>query len=89
MLYVCDLMLGLKFLIDTSAEVVFYSLSARIKRTARFLALNRHVITQLLKHGMCSITVGLGLICTFRWIFVIVQIESPILGCDFLHYLDS
>ena len=38
-------------------------------------------------YGTHSLTLNLGLRCTFQWVFVIANIPTPILGADFLrHY---
>ena len=38
-------------------------------------------------YGKRSLTLDLGLRRTFRWVFVVADIKSPILGADFLrHY---
>ena len=44
--------------------------------------------TAITTYGQCSLTLNLGLRCSLPWIFVIADIQKPILGADFLrlHY---
>ena len=38
-------------------------------------------------YGQCSLTLNLGLRCSLPWIFLIAEVQKPILGADFLsHY---
>ena len=37
-------------------------------------------------YGTCSLTLNLGLRRTFRWIFIIADVQKPLLGADFLHH---
>ena len=35
-------------------------------------------------YGTRSLTLDLGLCCTFRWVFIMTDVEQPIFGADFL-----
>ena len=77
-----------RFLVDTGAEVSVLPPSRSECRhrdkSCNLLAVNGSAISTYGKH---SLTLNLGLRRTFRWVFVIANIKSPILGADFLrHY---
>ena len=40
--------------------------------------------TSIATYGRRSLSLNLGLRSTFRWVFVVVDIQNPILGVDFL-----
>ena len=42
--------------------------------------------TAIATYGTRSLTLNLGLRCTFRWIFIIADVSKPLLGADFLHH---
>ena len=88
--YVTDHSTGLRFLVDTGAEISVIPPS----RTER-----KHLIQQddfslqavnntaIATYGRRSLTLNLGLRLTFRWVFVVANVKNPILGADFLqHY---
>ena len=83
--YIMDRSTGHRFLVDTGAEVSVLPPSRReLKHRdegCNLLAVNGSTIPT---YGKCSLTLDLGLRCTFRWVFVIANIKSPILGADFL-----
>ena len=76
---------GYRFLIDTGAEigVIPPSRSDRKYRQERcnLLAINGSPIAT---YGKKSLTLDLGFKRTFRWVFIIANVPSPILGADFL-----
>ena len=77
-----------RFLLDTGAEVNVLPPSRSERRHCdkgcNLLAFNGSAIST---YGKRSLTLDLGLRRTFRWVFVIANIKSPILGADFLrHY---
>ena len=77
---------GTHFLVDTGAEVSVIPPSRsehhRNKDSKLILqAVNGSSITTF---GTRSLTLNLGLHRTFRWIFVIADVQNPILGADFL-----
>ena len=85
--YVPDSTTGHKFLIDTGAEVSVIPPQPEDRKRGptpfTLVACNKSPIKT---YGMRSITLSLGLRRTFRWVFVVAEVESPILGVDFLHY---
>ena len=86
--YVTDSSTGLKFLIDTGAEVSVIPPSCADRQRQQdgltLLAANNSVIATF---GKRSLTLNLGLRRTFHWVFIIADVRHPILGADFLrHY---
>ena len=83
--YIADHSSGLRFLVDTGAQVsVIPPTPAQRKHTHdnfQLQAVNNSPITT---YGNQSLTLDLGLRRTFRWIFVIADVQSPILRVDFL-----
>ena len=57
---------------------------SRSPSTLTFQAVNN---TSIRIYGSCSLSLNLGLQCTFRWVFVVDDVTNTILGADFLqHY---
>ena len=76
---------GLRFLVDTGAEasVIPPSRTER-KHRQEHSGLQAVNGTPIATYGSRSLTLDLGLRRTFRWVFTIADIQSPILGADFL-----
>ena len=87
-LHVMDRKSGLKFLIETGAEVSLLP-PTPVDRQCKLQftplpAANGSVITT---YGQRSLTLDLGLRRQFQWVFIIADVDVPILGTDFLsHY---
>ena len=86
--YITDQSTNLRFLIDTSVEV---SAVPRTRMQQKYCcqgpSLQAVNSTTIATYGMRSLTLDLGLRCTFRWVYIIADISKPILGADFLkHY---
>ena len=83
--YVDDRSTGLRFLVDTGAEVsvVPPSPSERLHRRDN-LSLQAANNSEIATYGTRSLTLDLGLRRTFRWPFIIADVRKPILGADFL-----
>ena len=83
--YIMDKSSSYRFLIDTGAEisVIPPSHSDRKYRQegCNLLAVNGSTIAT---YGKRSLTLDMGLRRTFRWVFIIANVQSPILGADFL-----
>ena len=81
--YVTDHSTGLRFLVDTGAEISVIPPS-RTERKHQLQAVNNIAIAT---YGRHSLTLDLGLRLTFRSVFVVANVKNPILGADFLqHY---
>ena len=87
LLHITDRVNKLNFLVDTGAEVSIIppTRSDRLRKRESFTlsAING---TAIAMYGQRSLTLNLGLRCTFRWIFIIADINKPLLGADFLHH---
>ena len=84
--YVTDKLTGTRFLIDTGAEVSIIPPTLAEKRrhsNARISlqAVNESAITT---YGERSLTLDVGLRRTFRWVFIVADLRTPIIGADFL-----
>ena len=78
---------GYHFLVDTGAEIsVLPPSHAERKRSNEHLTLQAVNGSLIATYGNRSLTQELGLRRTFRWVFVIADIERPILGADFLRH---
>ena len=85
--YVTDSSTGFKFLVDTGAQVSIIPPSPtdhHIHHTN--LTLEAVNGTPIRTFGTRSLTLSLGLRRTFRWVFVIAETGTPILGADFLRH---
>ena len=83
--YIQDRTSGVRFLVDTGAEVSVLPPSGppSTHRPTGFDTNNSAIAT----FGTRSLTLNLGLRRTFRWIFIVADVKNPILGADFLrHY---
>ena len=86
--YVTDSLTGLCFLVDTGAEISVVPPSAldrkHCKDSFSLQAVNN---TPIATYGTQLHTLNIGLRCKFQWIFIIADVQNPILGADFLrHY---
>ena len=88
LLYITDNSLGYRFLIDTGAEVSVLPPSHTERKHQQngcnLLAVNG---SEIATYGKRSLTLNLGLRRTFRWVFILANVQTAILGADFLrHY---
>ena len=86
--YVTDSLTGLRFLVDTGADisVIPPSVSERKHRKDSF-SLQAVNNTPIATYGTQLRTLNIGLRRKFQWIFIIADVKTPILGADFLrHY---
>ena len=83
--HVVDKSSGLCFLVDTRAEVsVIPPSQTDRKYPQQNFTLQAVNNTSITTYGSRSLTLNLGLRRTFRWIFIIADVQHPILGADFL-----
>lgn len=72
---------------DTGAQVSVIPPSPTDRRNPHTnLTLEAVNSTPIQTFGTCSLTLNLGLCRTLRWVFVIADTATPILGADFLHH---
>ena len=86
--YVTDHTSGLRFLVDTGAEVSVIPSSAsdrnHHKNNLNLQAVNN---TSIATYGNKLLTLNIGLCCAFQWVFIIADVKNSIIGADFLrHY---
>ena len=84
--YIFDTNHKYRFLVDTGAEVSVLPPSPADRKHQdgfNLLAVNGSGIATF---GKRSLTLNLRLRRTFRWVFVIAEVHTPILGADFLRY---
>ena len=83
--YVTDRNSGLRFLVDTGAEASVIPPSRTDRKQQQegpgLQAVNG---TPIATYGRRSLTLDFGLRRTFRWVFTIANIQTPIIGADFL-----
>ena len=84
---VTDQDISTRFWVDTGAEVritpPFPSDRERPPDILTLMAVNNTPITT---YGKRSLTLNLGLHRNFQWIFLVVDIQKPIIGADFLRH---
>ena len=86
--YVRDTHTGTQFLVDTGSEVSVIPPSlSDCRHPPDKLTLTAVNDTSIPTYGRRSLTLNIGLRRSFPWIFVVADIQKPILGADFLrHY---
>jgi cleavage and polyadenylation specificity factor subunit 1 len=84
-LFVTDRHTGMKFLVDSGAEVSVIP-PTNIERNSpqQFPSLSAANNTYIKTFGQKFMSLNLGLRRPFRWVFVIANVSTPILGVDFL-----
>ncbi len=83
--YIHDRLSGLRFLVDTGAQVSIIPPSPSERNRCQ-----EHSYLQAMNdttYGIRSLTLDLGLRRSFRWTFIIANVKQPILGADFLRLL--
>ena len=85
--YIKDHTSGLRFLVDTGAEVSVLPPSGP-SNSSRPTGYNLKAAngSTIATFGTRSLTPDLGLRRSFRWVFVIASVRHAILGADFLHH---
>ena len=87
--YISDRSSGLRFLIDTGAEVSVIPPSCTDRLTQPdSLVLQAANNTSIATFGKRSLTLDLGLRRSFQWVFVVAKVKHPILGADFLRHFN-
>ena len=83
--YVTDAHTHTRFLVDTGSEVSVIP-STSLKRTPDKLTLTAVNATPISTFGKQSLTLNLGLRRSFSWLFIIADVQKPIIGADFLKH---
>ena len=84
--FIHDFASGTRFLVDTGAEVSVIPPSPNDRHHKTKLTLQAVNGSPIPTYGTRSLTLNIGLRRTFRWIFVIADIQNSILGADFLRH---
>jgi len=86
-LFVRDKASGIRFLIDTGADLCVYprSLLRSVPRKADY-ELSAANGTPIATYGTMTMSLNLGLRRDFKWRFLVADVAKPILGADFLAY---
>ena len=84
--HITDRLSGLRFLIDTGAQVSVIPPLPPDRNTPSTLTLQAVNNTRIRTYGTRSLSLNLGLRRTFRWVFVVADVANPILGADFLQH---
>ncbi|BHF77770.1 hypothetical protein SprV_0602088000 [Sparganum proliferum] len=82
--YINDKSSGLRFLVDTGAEVSVIPPLRRHRLKPSQFSLQAANSTTISTYGQRSLTLDLGLRRRFQWVFIEADVKSPILGADFL-----
>ena len=75
-------------MVDTGAEVSVIPPTGLKLDGQSFSSLRAANGSRISTYGQTSRTLDLGLRRTFRWIFIIADVQNAILGIDFLHHYD-
>ena len=82
--YITDKATGLRFLVDTGAEVSVIPPSVsdhnHHKSNLTLQVVNN---TSIATYGNQLLTLNIGLCRTFQWVFIIADVKNPIIGVDF------
>ena len=84
--YVRDTHTNTRFLIDTGSEVSAIPPSPAERRSPDALTLMAVNDTPIRTYGKRSLTLNLGLRKSLPWIFILADVQQPILGADFLRH---
>nr|VZI23142.1 unnamed protein product [Spirometra erinaceieuropaei] len=82
--YINDKSSGLRFLVDTGAEVSVIPPLRRHRLKPSLFSLQAANSTTISTYGQRSLTLDLGLRRRFHWVFMEANVKSPIIGADFL-----
>ena len=87
-LFVYDRNTQVKFLVDTGSDVcVFPRTKVKTNLTKRNYSLSAVNGTPIATYGIITLPLNLGLRRTFHWSFVVADVDTAIIGTDFLaHY---
>ncbi|BHF70289.1 hypothetical protein SprV_0301333900 [Sparganum proliferum] len=82
--YINDKSSGLRFLVDTGAEVSVIPPLRRHRLNPSQFSLQAANSTTISTYGQRYLTLDLGLRRRFQWVFIEADVKSPIIGADFL-----
>lgn len=85
-LSIIDQLSAIQFLIDTGADVSVLPKPHAPNNTKSEHILSAANKTIIATYGYINLTLTLGLSSTYRWNFIIADVDAPIIGSDFLYY---
>ena len=83
-LFIKDKITGLKYLVDTDSEVSVLPSSRVSARCPSAIQLHAANGTTIRTYGQRLLNVKIGLRRQFPWVFLVGDVQQPILGADFL-----
>ena len=86
-IFVSDKSSKIAFLIDTGADVSVFPrkrVGGRVEKCAYELYAANN--TRIAKYGMIAVDLDLSLRRTFKWRMIVADVDTPIIGMDFLIY---
>ena len=87
-LFVTDRHTGRRFLVDTGADVSVIPAPPRFRHSPPSLTLSAANGTPIPTHGQRLVHLDLGLRRVFQWLFLLAEVNKPILGTDFLSHFN-
>ncbi|KAA3679483.1 uncharacterized protein DEA37_0012673 [Paragonimus westermani] len=88
LIFIRDRESGVRYLIDTGAEISVLPLDSRERLTQAQSTLSAANGTLITVYSQRSHILNLGLRRTFRWLFTVAHVQMPIVGIDFLEHFD-
>ncbi|KFD63933.1 hypothetical protein M514_23924 [Trichuris suis] len=83
-LFVFDRRTGIRFLVDTGAEVSVHPRVGPRRLSATDIQLSAANGSKIKTYGKCTLTTDFGLGRTFTWDFICADVTQPVIGADFL-----
>lgn len=88
LIYVTDKLAAYRYLVDTGAEVSVFPPTRQNRRSLEVATLQVANGSRIATYSLRSLTFNIGLRRTFEWVFIIADVDHPILGSDFSSYLN-
>lgn len=86
--FIMDRTTHTRFLVDTGAEVSVLPHNPKLKAHPTSVNLQAVNASPIKTYGERSLTLDLGLRRVFRWVFVVADLPTPIIGADFLRHFN-
>ena len=78
--------MGTRFLVDTGAEVSVLPHNCKLKTQPTSVNLQAVNTLPIRAYGEQSLNMDLGLRRVFRWVCIVADLPTPIIGADFLRH---